>query len=315
MRDFNQLGNTPISSEMYRVFKYDEAKYLQHSSGVLFDNRYLLTSQSDYDDTKGIAYTGLVALDFNQISSMKGKAPPAYDGFWKLDIDRSSVDYSMQFYQMVKGRFEGVERCFAFVRPKYLSGGSFVYGDTELWELNIDDGTIIGDTDVASDLTETVNKITSELETPSFDFEQIGAAKILESADLWMDELSGGTVTFHADFHPDQYPCWMSWQDWSVTAESSSSNCNDLVEYQKQYRPRMRLGMPSSAEEPAVGNPINYGWEFAARLKWTGHARVKLFRLNARETQEEPYADVNMDSTSKAVACDCLSGASTATNQ
>jgi len=315
VRDFTQLGNTPISSEMNRVFKYDEAQYLQHSSGVLFDNRYLLTSQSENDDTSGVAYVGLVALDFNQISSMKGKAPPAYDGFWKLDITRSSVDYDMQFYQLVKGRFNGVERCFAFVRPKYLSGGSATYGDTELWELTVDDGTVVEDIDVASDLTETGNKITSEIETPSFDFNQIGAAKILESADLWVDELSGGTVTFHADFHPDQYPCWMSWQDWSVTAESSSSNCNDLVEYQKQYRPRMRLGTPSSAEEPAVGKPFNYGWEFAARLKWTGHARVKLFRLNARETQEEPYADVNMDSSSKAVACDCLSGSSSATNQ
>ena len=315
VRDFTQLGNTPISSEMNRVFKYDEAQFLQHSSGVLFDNRYLLTSQSENDNATGVAYVGLVALDFNQISSMKGKAPPAYDGFWKLDITRSSVDYDMQFYQLVKGRFNGVERCFAFVRPKYLSGGSASYGDTELWELTVDDGTVVEDIDVASDGTETGNKITSEIETPSFDFNQIGAAKILESADLWVDELSGGTVTFHADFHPDQYPCWMSWQDWSVTAESSSSNCNDLVEYQKQYRPRMRLGTPSSAEEPAVGKPFNYGWEFAARLKWTGHARVKLFRLNARETQEEPYADVNMDSSSKAVACDCLSGVSTATNQ
>jgi hypothetical protein len=83
----------------------------------------------------------------------------------------------------------------------------------------------------------------------------------------------------------------------------------------QQYRPRMRLGMPSEAEEPATGKPFNYGWEFAARLKWTGHARVKLFRLNARETQEEPYADVNIDGTSKAIACDCLGGVSSITNQ
>ena len=314
VRDFNQLGNTPISSELHRIFKYDAAEYLKYSSGVLFDNRYLLTSQSNYDSTKGVAYSGLVSLDFNQISSMKGKAPPAYDGFWTSEVTRSSVKHDLEVYQLVKGRFDGVERCFAFIRPKYLSGSTVTYGDTELWEIMRDDSLVVDDVDIVGG--ENVNnEITAEIETPSFDFNQVGAAKILESADLWVDNLTGGTVTFNADFHPDQYPCWVSWQNWSVISESSSDNCNDLVDYQRQYRARMRLGTPSSAEEPAVGKPFNYGWEFAARLKWTGRARVKLFRLNCRETQEEPYADVNIDGTSKAIACDCLSGVSSATNQ
>lgn len=314
VRDFNQLGNTPISSELHRIFKYDAAEYLKYSSGVLFDNRYLLTSQSGYDNTKGVAYAGLVSLDFNQISSMKGKAPPAYDGFWTSEVTRSSVKHDLEVYQLVKGRFDGVERCFAFIRPKYLSGSTLTYGDTELWEIMRDDSLVVDDVDIVGG--ESVNnEITAEIETPSFDFNQVGAAKILESADLWVDNLTGGTVTFNADFHPDQYPCWVSWQNWSVISESSSDNCNDLIDYQRQYRARMRLGTPSSAEEPAVGKPFNYGWEFAARLKWTGRARVKLFRLNCRETQEEPYADVNIDGTSKAIACDCLSGVSSATNQ
>ena len=314
VRDFNQLGNTPISSELHRIFKYDAAEYLKYSSGVLFDNRYLLTSQSSHDNAKGVAYAGLVSLDFNQISSMKGKAPPAYDGFWTSEVTRSSVKHDLEVYQLVKGRFDGVERCFAFIRPKYLSGSTVTYGDTELWEIMRDDSLVVDDVDIVGG--ENVNnEITAEIETPSFDFNQIGAAKILESADLWVDNLTGGTVTFNADFHPDQYPCWVSWQNWSVISESSSDNCNDLIDYQRQYRARMRLGTPSSAEEPAVGKPFNYGWEFAARLKWTGRARVKLFRLNCRETQEEPYADVNIDGTSKAIACDCLSGVSSATNQ
>ena len=391
VRDFNQLGNTPISSELHRIFKYDAAEYLKYSSGVLFDNRYLLTSQSSHDNTRGVAYAGLVSLDFNQISSMKGKAPPAYDGFWTLDVTRSSVKNDLEIYQLVKGRFKGVERCFAFVRPKYLSSGDITYGDTELWELTRDDSTYVEDLDIDSDGGFIENKITSQIETPSFDFNQVGAAKVLESADLWVDELTGGTTTFNTDFHPDQYPCWVSWQSWSMIAEGGSpakpenvtltgtgsvalggdvltgvgtaftteitvgdvitvggyrfsvdeiisdtsaelattatsaitggaivrvsTTCNDLVTYEKQYRPRLRLGTPSSAEEPAVGKPFNFGWEFAARLRWTGHARIKLFRLNARETQEEPYADVNIDGESKAIACDCLAGTSGATNQ
>jgi hypothetical protein len=395
VRDFQTLGNTPLSREMYRVLKYDEPKYLGYTSGVLFDNRYLLTAQSDHDDDTGIGFKGLIALDFDLISGMSGKTPPAYDGFWTLDVTRDSVEDSLSFLQLVKGDFESVERCFAFMRN--------ADGDTELWELTLD-GDEIEDTDkkktsftggesTASSATLTMpaihangmlanstavtlsglhasestynattiyyvknstppdrhmtlyddvglatpagtfseadssitvtttastnvaNKITSELETPSFNFKEIGAAKILEGGDLWVDEVSGGTVTFHADFHPDQYPCWVSWQDWSVIAEYQSDDCESLVDYMKQYRPRMRLGMPTDAEEPATGKPFNYGWEFAARLKWTGHARVKLFRMNARATEEEPYADVNIDSTSKAIACDCLGGVSSITNQ
>jgi hypothetical protein len=306
VRDFQSLGNTPMSREMHRVLKYDEPKYLGYTSAVLFDNRYLLTAQSDHDNDTGIGFKGLVALDFDLISGMSGNAPPAYDGFWTLDITRSSTLNEMSFLQLVTGQFSDVERCFSFARNDA--------GDTELWELTLD-GDEIEDTDIDSTGANIANKITSELETPSFNFKTIGAAKTLESGDLWVDELAGGTVTFHADFHPDQYPCWVSWQDWSVIAEYVQEDCNSLVDYMQQYRPRMRLGMPSEAEEPATGKPFNYGWEFAARLKWTGHARVKLFRLNARETQEEPYADVNIDGTSKAIACDCLGGVSSITNQ
>jgi len=305
VRDFQSLGNTPMSREMHRVLKYDDPKYLQYSSGVLFDNRYLVTSQSDFDSTTGIGFKGLVSLDFDLISGLSGKAPAAYDGFWTLDVKRDSTTHNMSFLHIIKGRFSDVERCFAFVRN--------ADGNTEIWELT-SDGDEIEDTDVDSSGVTTANKITSEIETASFDFGQLGAAKQLESGDLWVDEVTGGTVTFHADFHPDQYPCWVSWQDWSVIAEYQASDCQSLVDYQKQYRPRMRLGFPSDTEEPATGKPFNYGWEFAARLKWTGHARIKLFRLNARETQEEPYADVNNDGTSKAIACDCLSGVSSSTN-
>ena len=284
VRDFQSLGNTPMSREMYRVLKYDTEKYLQYTSAVLFDNRYILTAQAKYDNDTGVGYKGLVVLDFDLISSMSGKTSPAYDGFWTLPVKRNNVSQDLEFLQVVKGDFSDVERCFAFVRDSS--------GDTELWELTLD-GAEIEDKDLDSNGATVTNKIASELETPSFSFNQVGAAKMLESGDLWVDEVSGGTVTFHADFHPDQYPCWVSWQDWSVIAEYQADDCESFVDYMKQYRPRMRLGMPTSAEEPATGKPFNYGWEFAARLKWTGHARVKLFRMNARETQEEPYAAVS----------------------
>jgi len=300
-------GNTPISREMHRILKYDEAKWLPYTSGVYFDNRYLVTAMPNEVTDKGVAYKGLVSLDFDLISGMGQKSPAAYDGFWTLDVTRSGEQHQFEFLQILTGKFNGEERCICFVRNED--------DETELWELLRSDDSNVYDIDYAADLTEVHEKVTSELETPSFDFEQIGSAKILESADLWVDKVSGGRVDFHIDFHPDQYPCWVEWQNWHVIAEYQSEDCQSFVDYQHQYRPRMRIGRPPDTEEPGAGKTFNYGWEFSARIKWVGHARIKLFRLNARETQEEPYADVDIDSTAKAIACDCLSGVNNATNQ
>ena len=307
VRDFSQQGNTPISREMSRILKHDNPAYLPHQSGVLFNNRYLLTSMDNYKAATGVAYKGLTVLDFDLISGLSGKAPAAYDGFWKLEVERGSPSALTGFdiYQLAKGRFSEVERCFAFVRNESQT--------LEIWELK-NDGDHIEDKDYSSG-DAVYQKISSEIELPSFDFGQAGASKELASADMWVDEVSGGRVDFHCDFHPDQYPCWIDWQDWHVIAEYQASDCESLIDYQKQYRPRMRIGRPPETDEPAAGKRMNYGWEFAARVKWKGHARLKMFRLNALETQEEPYADVNIDSTAKAIACDCLGGTSSATNQ
>ena len=273
---------------------------------MLFNNRYICTAIPKADNSRGVAYNGLVVLDFDLMSGLKGKLPLAYDGFWSLDVTRNSTDYTLQFAQLVKGNFSGTERCFGLVRNESL--------DTELWELT-QDGDSIFDVDLDGSGNAVNNKITSQVETPSFDFDQPAAAKELESADLWVDELTGGTVQFHTDFHPDQYPCWVSWQNWNIIAEYTAEECESFVDAEKQYRPRMRIGRPSDDVEPAVDKRFNYGWEFAARIKWTGQARLKLFRVNARTVQEEPYADVEIDSSSKVIACDCLGGVSSATNQ
>ena len=312
VRDWADPGNTPISREMNRVLKYDSQTYMPFMSAVLFDNRLLMTAMSDYDATTGIGFKGLVVLDFDVVSGMREKLPPVWDGFWRMKITRSSTETDFDILQIFTGRFNEIERCMVAVRNE---------SDTlEFWELKADGADLSADTDLEWDSGSSAydavdSRITSELETPSFDFGQMGASKELVSADMWVDELSG-TVDFHADFHPDQYPCWVSWQDWAVTSQSGPSDCDSLIDYKKQYRPRMRIARPPDTEEPAAGKRFNLGWEFAARLKWKGRARLKLFRLNAIEVVEEPFADVvNQDSTSHGIACNCISGVSTATNE
>jgi hypothetical protein len=317
VRDFSQYGNTPISREVSSVLRDDDPQYLRYTSGVLFDNRYVLTSNSSYDSAKGVGFKGLVVLDFDLISSMSNKAPAAYDGYWQLDVTRSSSTVNIEWMQLVTGMYRHTERCFCFGR-----GGS--NGALEMWELLPGNSPGIFDEDYdtsggSTDGEPIFNKVTSEIETASYDFDQVGAAKVLESADLWVDEVTGGVVTFDVDFRPDQYPMWIDWQDFTVNAKFEdcgtdvATTCPDgsttgyvPQTYLPQYRPRLRIGAPPDTVEEATGLPFNYGWEFAARVRWTGSARIKMMRLNGRETQEEPYAEVDaIDSAAKGIVAEC----------
>lgn len=317
VRDFSQYGNTPISKEVQTVLADDDPRYLRYTSGVLFDNRYLLTTKSSFDHTKGAGFRGLVVLNFDSISSMTNKSPAAYDGYWQLDITRSSATVNVEWMQLITGMHNYVERCFAFGR----AGSS---GITEMWEVMPDTSPEIFDEDYdtsggSTDGEPIYNKIKSAVESASFNFGQLGAAKSLESADLWVDKVTGGVNTFSSYFRPDQYPMWVSWQSFSVNAKYKdcgtdvSTTCPDgsttgyiPQTYLPQYRPRLRIGMPEETVEEASGKPFNYGWEFAFRIEWTGSARLKMVRIGCRETQEEPYQEVDaIDSTAKSLAVQC----------
>ena len=107
VRYFQQWGNTPLSNELSRVLPKDDPTLLKYVSAVEFDNRLLMTCQP-VPLTNGCYFTGIASLDFEPITSMGEKQPPAYDGVWT----------GRQVYQLVKGRFAGVERCFAFCRSE-----------------------------------------------------------------------------------------------------------------------------------------------------------------------------------------------------
>ena len=324
VRDFNQYGNTPIRREVSRILKNDEPSLFKYTSGVLFDNRYILTTHSKKDYDKGVGFKGLVVLDFDLISGMTDKSPAAYDGYWQLDVTRTvssvSTKVNIEWMSLVTGLVNSSEQCLLFGRQGkvMVDDEQEPAGETELWVLSRGDDNKIFDEDIVSS-TVSDNKITSTLETPSYRFGTQGGAKKLESADLWVDNVTGGEVTFSMDFHPDQYPVWISWQDWSVnanykdcapvSAETDPATCLTPTTYLAQYRPRMRVGAPSEDIIEASGLPYNYGFEFAARIKWTGKARIKMLKLNARNVTEEPYADIDsIDSTAKSLVAVCEDG-------
>ncbi len=102
-RDFGTWGNVPQSREMNRILPLDNLSLLPFGSAVVFENRFLLTAAPTVS-AQGVYHPALVALNFDPISSLAGKAPSVYDGTWK----------GLNTLQLVTGSFAKVPRCFAF---------------------------------------------------------------------------------------------------------------------------------------------------------------------------------------------------------
>ena len=105
VRDFSQPGNIPISREVARALNEDNHSLLKFTSGILYDNRLLMTTKARAK-WNGAYFDGLVVLDFDLISSLGNRRQQAWDGVWT----------GLQFLHVLKGEFGGVERAFAIVR-------------------------------------------------------------------------------------------------------------------------------------------------------------------------------------------------------
>lgn len=268
-RDFGNWGNTPVSNEVEPITSQDSRFLLKHCSSVLFNNR-LLTTYGPVHSGNQIVHAGLIVLEFDTISGMHDKVAPGYAGTW----NRSDV----RILKVVTGTWNGTDRCFVLGLDSTDKIG--------LWEITrdaqderFDDGNI---------------PITSIVDSRAFNFGNEWSAKRLSGAEIWTDRLAG-TVSFTAEFRPDQYETecdtWRSWHSWSVIAPYqdcvvNDGTCQPVVTNTEQYRPRKKLGQPTDETDSVVGRPYRVGNEFQVRLTWTGHARIKRLLLKSYEEQE-----------------------------
>lgn len=261
-RSFNDWGNTPISNEVLNVTDNDQTSLLWASSAVVFDNRLLMTSQPRFD-SEGVVHKSLLALDFDLITSLRKKFPPAWAGIWTgLDV-----------LQVLKTENAYGDRCFAIAR------GS---DDTiQIWEITKSDK-------FDTNLSETPKKeIQWFIQTRAYNFEVPFGLKRLDSGDIFIDSLEGD-VSFNAEYRPDQYPGWLEWADWAECAPVTlcESLC-PLTNFKPQYRPKMRLPTPSDLPcIDTISTPGRNLYEVQMMLTITGYCRIKSIRVHAYDVQE-----------------------------
>lgn len=269
-RDFGTWGNTPISNEITNIVTNDQPDLLWASSAIYFSNRLLMTCQPRWKSTPGInwANTGvyhqaLAVLEFEPVTGMKSKSPPAWAGVWT----------GLNVLQLVRCENAFGERAFAIARNDT--------GGIEIWEIT---KNAIEDTNADEN-----KSIEWFFETKSYNYNNPFGLKKLDSGDIFIDNLQG-TAEFSTWYRPDQYPSWVSWHSWSICSNPDSCavslSCPTLELTQPQYRPKMRLPTPADACNSTVGVQFRNMFETQLRVSVTGYCRIRSVRLHAYDVPE-----------------------------
>ncbi len=254
-REFATWGNVPISREVQPILDLDDPALLAYSTAVVFDNR-LLMSTSPVFTQHGVYHRGWVALNFDLISTLRGKAPSVWEG----------VGTGIEVLQFVKGTFNGVERCFAFV----LYQGE----EIQLWEVLPTMTDAIDDNDA--------NPIIWSLETPGMLPDPNPKNPIyqrIEDGFAWVQDVRG-RVDFDVFFRPIEYPCWTRWHRFSICGERTActvdplTGCANIRTTPPQSRTELGFGKPAGACDPIEDRPLTDAKEFQFRLVIQGHCRI-----------------------------------------
>lgn len=274
LRYFQQWGNLPISRNMNRVLQFNDRELLQYGSGIEFDNR-LLQTVLPFETAVGVAHKGIMALDFDLISSFEEKLPPAWEGMYE----------GLDFLQLFSGDFGGLQRAFAVVLSRET-------GQIEVWEMTTQD-RFDSQAGVSGD------RVTWYLESPAYTWGNPFGLKQLETLELWIDKILG-TVEFEAYYKPDSWPCWIPWHAWTECAAKSCEEDEDAVvcypgtiqQYCESFVATRMLAKPPVHCIKPMERPSNKAFQFQIRLIIKGWCRVRGMLLHALPVRDKPFENI-----------------------
>lgn len=264
-RDFTTWGNTPQSTELGKTLEHDSAWMLDRGSSVFFDNR-LLETCSPTDSSMGVWHRGLVALDFNLISSMQGKTAPAWEGIWS----------GLRILKIVTGLVSGKQRCFIYALDDAK--------EISVWEI-----------DSGATLDNFVTPITWTANFPSYNFTDGFSLKKLESGELFVDRVRG-VVEITMKFRADQHPCWHLWDTFSfcgkITDCGPFATCaGPMTSLREQFRGKLKLHQPLDTWDDINDRLYRTGYEFQPRIEVTGFCQLRQIRILAVPMPETVNAE------------------------
>lgn len=276
-RYFRQWGNLPLSRNIRRALSYTSANLLSTQTGINFDNRMLMGLMPK-PTPLGVAFPVLAPLDFDLISTLENRLPPAWEGILEgLDI-----------LQLFEGDFGGTQRAFAAVSSRTSQN------TIEVWELTSSSFAI-----PATNTTDSPdNRVQWAFETPAYTWNKEGDLKQLEGGEVWIDRVVG-TVDIQFFYRQDAAACWVPWaQTQFCSARNTCEDVNNPVCYPTQpYAEGQKFPLVLPAAQPRICNesnlrPTNIGYQFQMKAVIKGFCRVRGVMLYAVVKNRETYPTI-----------------------
>lgn len=275
VRYFSQWANVPISRNENRVLASNNRALMPTATGINFDNR-LLQAVLPYQTPVGVAFQGIVPLDFDIISTFGAetdKVPPAWEGMLEgIDV-----------LQLFEGDFGGLARAFAVIHSR-------VDGTVQIWEIS-----------GAKTRDNVDSRVAWYLETPAYNFDKDAELKQLDGGEIWIDRVYG-LVEYTVQWRVDADPCW---QDWArgefCSARDSCEDASDpvcsqypLPTFCEGYKFPIVLPTP-----PVTGcatmnkRPMNRGYQFQVRINLKGFCRIRGLLIFGIPVERAPFDGLN----------------------
>lgn len=269
IRNFGQWGSTGISTNERRVLDLNNRELLHVATGIQCFNR-MYQSALPFRTAVGIAHQAICVLDFDLITTLDQKFPPAWEG----------IHEGLDWLQLFEGDFGGLQKAFGFIVSRTT-------GAIELWEMTLADKRDDGD-----------KRIQMMIETPSYTWGNVFSLKRLETIEIWYDKLFGA-LEVEVYYRPDQHSCWIPWdaftdcaardctEDLAQSAGCSGSYPNQA--YCEQFRATKVLPIPPEICLQQSGRPANLGYQFQIKILSRGSWRIRGLLLHAIPVAKQPF--------------------------
>jgi hypothetical protein len=278
----DSYGQTPVSAEIDPILKQDTDWLLDPVSFAYFDNRLLMTcwprqyprvavtedeAEQFAAEPVPVLFSGIAVLDFNSVSSGRGKSAAVFDGVWT----------GLRVLKLLAGAFDREQRCYALCLHEDETGRR-----VELWQVTRDDEF---DTPI-----EGRRQINAGITTRGMTFgndERMSLKKLIR-CDLWFSDLNGGEeFPFNCSlaYRPDDYPNFTTWGTAERKFRSAFSPA-DGQNYERGYAPQIRFPTPPLDPNVATLTPAYLGYDFVLRVEWTGRARLGRLMLHSLKSVE-----------------------------
>lgn len=260
-REFDTWGNVPQSREVESILAQDNPTLTQFESAAVIENRLLMTVLPT-NGPLGVFCQGIIALNFDPISTLRGKSPSIYDGIWT----------GMNILQLVQGVFNGVDRCYALCFDGVTSR-------IRLFEIQkTADNPFDNLVTPVTYSFESASLFTNPKLKNTFDLIE------LVDGEMYVSDVRGA-VNVEVWYRPNYSDCWTKWTEFGI--------CGDNTDTSKpvQYRTPIGLGSPSVQDcDPNTNQPTRIGLTFQVRFQVTGACKFRGAKFKAVAVPETRFS-------------------------